>query len=352
MSFKGFKSILFVIPVCLSLLACSGGGGGAEGGAEGAAGKLNAVDRRVSDWGTLVGLEPAAAQDALDQAGLLDQVGKDAALNEAQVQAFLELTHAKDKTFAQGIEELNRRNQKAFVSFLAALPESNDNFTLQPSFNSEPAAKSAAFLPAKAELPKESNGGFQIGPEVNFGEKFIIIRELRQTALNDYAAMSSQAFALRGRLLDGARVLGLGLQPATMEELLEDRDFASLRDAFAAPVVKAIFTTVVVDINNLLEFAKETNAANRQQTNFGAEPLADVTFKVGGRFLSFYQFNAVVTDSSQAPSIGIIAPGPNGLQPAPPAPLSRGAFKVLAAEENAFPNLRPNSGLEKEDIKK
>lgn len=350
MNLKALRSVLFCVSALCALIACSGGGAGT--------GVAEETDRRVADWGAFVGLDPAAAQQALDQAGLSDQVGKDAALSEAQLQAFLELSRAHDREFSQGIEELNRRNQKAFDSFFAARLVSNESPELQPSLD-KVASKSLAEIPSAGKIvetvEKEDPG---IGrPDEKFGDAFLRIRELRQTALDDYAAMSAQAFSLRGRLVEGARLLGLGLAPASMREILDDPSFAALRDAFASPVVGAIFAKDIA-VNFQIEKIKEIPAtASPEEIRFAAEPLANVSFKAGDRFVSFYRFAAVFPAQAQEPSDGTIEiltprdPKISGTVK-PPPPDKRGDFKVLPAGENPFFEARDRLGFEKEEIKK
>lgn len=356
MNLKALRSVLFCVPALCALIACSGGGGG-EGGV--GAGIAEDADRRVADWGAFVGLDPVAAQQALDQAGLSDQVGKNAALSEGRVQAFLELSRVHDRAFSQGIEELNRRNQKAFASFLAARLVSNESPELQPSLD-KGASKSLAEVSSVGKIveniEKEDPGLDR--PEVGFGDAFLRIRELRQTALDDYAAMSAQAFSLRGRLVEGARLLGLGLAPATMREILDDPAFAGIRDAFASPVVGAIFAKDII-VNFQIEKAKEVPPiASPDEIRFAAEPLANVSFKAGDRFVSFYRFDIVFSVPTQPPSvetIEILTPldskNPGSATPQPPAD-KRGDFKVLPAGENPFFEAKGGLGLEKLDIKK
>lgn len=350
MSFRGSKSLLLVLPIFLSLLACSGaGGGGAADGAEVA--KLQDSDRRVSDWAAFVGLEPGEAQQALETAGLLDQVGKNAPLNEAQAQAFFELAEARDSTFSQGIQDLSQRNQKAFLSFSAALRVTGFFPTAQPSQSSANNGKNLAFPAVVGGLKENSEAPNPFGrPELDIGAEFSRVQGLRQTSLDDYVAMKAQAFVLRGRLLQAAEILGLGLAPATMKEIVDDPAFAEIRDAYASPLVLAIFAKKISKIANPLLDKDLGGGASLEEINFAAEGLANVSFKVGARFVSFFEFNGVILNPSQGGGILALSPTAGKNEAVAPVAGGRGIFKVLGAEDNFFQNQDLNPELEKSEI--
>lgn len=337
MNKRGLKSHVFVIPILFALLACSGGadGGGAGNNNENVeAAKNQAAKDRVAEWGQLVGLDAATAESELTSAGLIGQVGNNAALNETEAQSFLELTFARDKTFSDGIEELNRRNQKAFLSFVAAKREANSFTAAQP-----------LLTPTEVEEFSASSG---------FGFNQIqVVKDLRQTAVNDYLNMSAQALTLRDRILEGARILGFSLQPVPARELLVDEGFTTLRNGFAGPVVRAFFARTLDPDFDKEGFPDFSLVANEEQIQLAAEPLAEVTFKVGPRFISFYQFNISANSAVSAPADSVtIEVNPSfgggissGLgEPAPPPPTARGLFKVIPAAENSFPFALLNQG--------
>ncbi|MFO1462642.1 MAG: hypothetical protein U1F66_02620 [bacterium] len=347
---RGLFSLWFLLPGLFALVACSGGGGGGNAEAD----KNAAVQQnRVAEWGKFVGIDPVQAQDELTQAGLIGQVGKNAALNEVEAQAFLELTFAKDGVFSQGIDELNRRNQTAFLSFNVANLKTTANPQILPSLPGTSAnaeAKSLALSPSlSANLGKGTvaNGPIFGQGNAGFGDSFLEaqeeLRALRQKAVDDYAAMSAQAFELRKRVLAGAQILGFRLEPATMQELLADPGFAPIRDKFAAPILFAAFVKKIVGDPDKEGNVSPEGVANAEEKDFGGEPLANVSFRIGNSFVSFYEFNTFIAVPG-APSISIIGTTSTtgnaadaNAQPAPAAPTARGSFKVFPAEQNSFP---------------
>ncbi|MCE9623986.1 MAG: hypothetical protein K8R69_00820 [Deltaproteobacteria bacterium] len=342
-----------------ALGACSGGAGnGNDTNAnieKNQLEKQKAADRQIAEWGAFIGVDAAVAKEELTNAGLVEQVGTNAQLNESQAQAFFELTFARDNSFSQGIDELNHRNQKAIESFNAALFAASKNPQVQPSLPGQQQNKALATDPVQASVDaqfpdKDEVPGLNIGGGASgFGQNVLDeqdeLRALRQKAVDDYANMSSQAFKLRNRLLDAAQILGFGLEPATMQELLADPGFLTVRNDFAAPVLFAIFVKKLVGDPDKEGNVSNEGVANAAEINFGAEPLADVSFRIGNRFISYYKFDAAIPSGNSAEISNTITVNTTGGisnqgSPAVPAatpPDARGTFKVIPAEENSFP---------------
>jgi len=362
MSLKGLKSLLLAAPFFAVLVACSGGAGNGENATSNAKNPNDAqigdtkqldLDQRVTKWGQFVGLDSANAKSELTKAGLIEQVGKNAALDETQARAFIELSFAHDATFSQGFADLNQRNGQAFSSFFAASLHERDFPGAQPVLdpNKTPRSLEGKSLELADGLAVANHLANPLKPAdsptfgdniADPGDQFRQVQEFRQKAVDDYLSMTNQAGTLRQRLLDAAQILGFVLEPATARDLVADSDFTKTRNDFVKPVVASFFASEIVESLLALE-QKQKNSkdpiqvASDEQIQFAADPLVDVTFKVGGRFISFYQFNTPPASTAGAPiTVTLGSDSSANNHPEAPNIQPRGSFTVISAEENFF----------------
>jgi len=280
------------------------------------------VDQKVEAWGKFVGVDTETAQGLLsrpmqDETGnsfsLLDRIGKTSKLNEAEFKAFMAVTFKADGIFQNAVSLLNDEEVRTlrainFGGGLTITATIADEKTTKGVFNSDldnldEVQKQELEKGVSKDIGATKGDGSEPNVIVVGGDKEDASQKDRENARLEYQKFSSLTTLLRNRAVAGAEILGFQLTPASMRDMLVDRNFLAVRDAFIEPIVKKLLD-------------KDLEQATEQEKNSAAEPLASVSFLVDNQVLSFYEFISTDQGTKQPTSFGTKTVGRFFVRPA------------------------------------